>query len=333
MKKESRILIAFVILTFLTTMFSAIPVSASTFELPPLLMTEFTMNPAGTDFRGEYVEIYNCSSEPINLKDYKLAYRNSRTSVVICFNEITKYAKSDIAQKGVTEPEKAMLEPGQVGVIWIKGNSGDSNASEWTTEDFLSSYYKLEDEVIMFIAEHDVTTSSEFVTGGNFYMLNHSGSDWIYLYLVRKEATVDDYQAHIITGFESVVADFATNAYVHLQFDESTGLTKVLKITSGDRIVANEWLGVIMPEQDPFFDPSTTTAPPETTPAPVTTTAPKATTTTPAATTPPATTPAATTTATPETTAAGNKNCKSSIGFSMFASLVPAFAVIRKKRK
>lgn len=279
MKKASRILPALLVLSFAVALLGAIPASASIIEVPPLLMTEFTMNPAGTDFRGEYVEIYNTTSEPINLKDYKLAYTNSSTGIVICFNEITKYAKSDIAKSGAVEPEKAMIEPGQCGVIWIKGNSGSSNASELTTEDFLFSYFKDTDEVNMFIAEHNVTSSSEFVTGGNFYMLNHTGDNWIYLYLVRKEATVEDYQFHIVTGFESQVADFATNAYVHLQFDPTNGLTKIYEIRSGDRIEATEWLGIIMPEQDPFFDPSTTTTAEETTTVKVTTTPPPETTT------------------------------------------------------
>ncbi len=337
MKKGYRILSAFMILSLMAAMFSTVAISASTYDLPPLLMTEFSMNPAGTDFRGEYVEIYNCSSEPINLKDYKLAYRNSTTNIVICFNEITKYAKSDIALAGKVEPEKAMLEPGQAGVIWIKGNSGSSNASELTSDNFLESYFKTPDEVNMFIAEHDITSSSEFVTGGNFYMLNHTGDAWIYLYLVNKEATAEDYQAYIVTGFESQVAAFETNSYVHLQFDETTGLTKIYKVISGERIMASEWLGVIMPEQDPFFDPSTTTQPPETTTAPVTTPAPKVTTQAPAVTTTPTTTTSApikdVTTTTPVTTAGKQNSCKSLISFGMLALLVPAVAVIKKKKK
>ncbi len=335
MKKGSRILAAFAILSLMAAMFSAMTISASTYDLPPLLMTEFTMNPAGTDFRGEYVEIYNCSSEPINLKDYKLAYRNSTTNIVICFNEITKYAKSDVALAGKVEPEKAILEPGKAGVIWIKGNSGSSNASELTSDNFLESYFKTPDEVNMFIAEHDITGSGEFVTGGNFYMLNHTGEAWIYLYLVNKEATAENYQAYIVTGFESQVAAFETNSYVHLKFDETTGLTKVLQIVSGDRIMANEWLGTIMPEQDPFFDPSTTTQPPETTTAPVTTQAPKVTTPAPVVTTTPPTTSSTptedVTTASPVTTVSGQKSCKSFISFGILALLIPAVVVIKKK--
>ena len=36
----------------------------------------------------------------------------------------------------------------------------------------------------MFIAEHNLI---ERVCDGNFYMLNHTGDNWIYLYLVRKK--------------------------------------------------------------------------------------------------------------------------------------------------
>ncbi|HHT54736.1 MAG TPA: lamin tail domain-containing protein [Clostridiales bacterium] len=332
MKKASRILPALLVLSFAVALLGAIPASASIIEVPPLLMTEFTMNPAGTDFQGEYVEIYNTTSEPINLKDYKLAYTNSSTGIVICFNEITKYAKSDIAKSGAVEPEKAMIEPGQCGVIWIKGNSGSSNASELTTEDFLFSYFKDTDEVNMFIAEHNVTSSSEFVTGGNFYMLNHTGDNWIYLYLVRKEATVDDYQFQIVTGFESQVAAFQTNSYVHLQFDPTNGLTKIYEIRSGDRIEATEWLGIIMPEQDPFFDPSTTTTAEETTTVKVTTTPPPETTTAEVTTPPSETEPdAADTTTTPVKT--DKKSCKSSITPGVLALLLPAVLVIRKRRK
>ena len=266
MKKALRIMWALMVFSIALTLLGAIPASATVIEVPPLLMTEFAMNPSGTDYRSEYVEIYNCTSEPINLKDYKLAYQNTsaRNSGIILFNEITKYAKSDIQKNGKVEPEQAMIEPGKCAVIWIKGNSGDSNASEWTTEDFLA-YYENPADVNMFIAEHDITSSSQFVNGGNFYMVNNSGDTWIYLYLVRKEATVDDWQNHIITGFESVVVDFATDSYVHLQFDPTNGLTKVYSIVSGGRSLANPYLGIIMEEQDPFFGPVTTTTPEETT--------------------------------------------------------------------
>lgn len=337
MKKASRILGAFTFLSIMMAMFCSIPVSASTFDVPPLLMTEFTMNPKGVDFQGEYVEIYNCSSEAIDLKDYKLAYTYSTATVTILFNEITKYAKSDITINGKVEPEKAMLEPGEAGVIWIKGNAGTSNASEKTTDDFLNSYMKSSDEVNMFIAEHVVSGTSEFVNGGNFYMVNHSSIETVInLYLVRKEAIVENYQDHIITGFESKVEAFKTDAYVHLQFDETTGLTKVLEIYTGDRIMAYEWLGEIMPEQDPFFDPSTTTSPPETTPAPVTTPVPVVTTsapiTTPAPTTDTVTPDDDVTTVSLDTTAGGQKSCKSSLSFGILTLLIPAFVIIRKKK-
>ncbi len=336
MKKAFRMLATLMILMFAAAIFSTIPASASLYSPPPLLMTEFAMNPAGTDFRGEYVEIYNCTDQPIDLKEYKLAYRNSQNAgVLISFNEITKYAKSDITYNSKVEPDKALIEPGETGVIWIKGNSGSSNASEWTTEDFLNAYAKIPDEINMFIAEHDITSSSEFVTGGNFYMLNHSGEAWIYLYLVRAEATVENYQEHIITGFESQVADFQTNSYVQLQYDGTTGLTKVFEIVSGDRVMVYDYIGAIMPEQDPYFDPSTTTTAETTTPPPVTTAKPKVTTAPPTTETNEPADEGTTKDPTEVTTQppSKKKSCGGVISFGMFALLVPAAAVIVKKKK
>lgn len=332
---------ALMVFSIALTLLGAIPASATVIEVPPLLMTEFAMNPSGTDYRSEYVEIYNCTSEPINLKDYKLAYQNTsaRNSGIILFNEITKYAKYDIQKNGKVEPEQAMIEPGKCAVIWIKGNSGDNNASEWTTEDFLA-YYENPADVNMFIAEHDITSSNQFVNGGNFYMVNNSGDAWIYLYLVRKEATVDNWQSHIISGFESPVAAFATDSYVHLQFDPTNGLTKVYSIVSGGRNLAKPYLGIIMEEQDPFFGSVTTTTPEETTtsaPGTSETSAPETSEKEEETTTAPPsdddTTTVGDTTTAPGKKDDGKKSCKSTIGLGVMALLLPvAFAVKKRKR-
>jgi hypothetical protein len=95
---------------------------------PPVLITEILpdsvdiQGSSGSDDAYEYIEIYNNSNRPMDLKDYKIIYRypNGNESDAIWNHE----------------PESVILEPGKTLLFWLK-NANNANV---TIDDFNAHY-------------------------------------------------------------------------------------------------------------------------------------------------------------------------------------------------
>ncbi|GIO86968.1 hypothetical protein J25TS5_39000 [Paenibacillus faecis] len=120
-----------------------------TAEVPLVLITEILPNPAG-DYRWgsgnqyEYVEIYNNSSETLDLKDYRLWY----------------LYPGNTAPKQWTIPQHTAIEPYTAAVIWFAKEAIANGQGYTTTADFnLHFNSTLEDSDVIF---YDNSKPSDF---------------------------------------------------------------------------------------------------------------------------------------------------------------------------
>ena len=124
-------------------------------------------------YGGQYIEVYNTTNQPINLKEYEAYYTKSSQSWVAA-NSITKYSVADI-NKGMVEPEEAWLPAHSVGVIWIKQSWAaiPESVRNRSSADFAAIMGI--DADYLFIAENTVAAIAD--TGGHaqrFYFQNNA---------------------------------------------------------------------------------------------------------------------------------------------------------------
>jgi hypothetical protein len=142
-------------------------------------------------YSGQYIEVFNTTSQSINLKEFEAYYAKS-SQVWVAVNPITKYAEADIAV-GKVEPEEAWLPAYSVGVIWIKQSYQGITA---TTRNKTSAEFAIQmgiDESLLFIAENTVRAIAD--TGGHaqrFYLQNNAEGTRNEIGLVKKGHVVQD---------------------------------------------------------------------------------------------------------------------------------------------
>jgi hypothetical protein len=108
----------------------ALPAAAAVSDIgtPPILITEIVPDSAdvtgstGTEDAYEYVEIYNNSDRPMDMKDYKIIYRYPNGN------------ESDAVWNH--EPESVVIQPGKTLIFWLK-NANNANV---TMEQFNAHY-------------------------------------------------------------------------------------------------------------------------------------------------------------------------------------------------
>lgn len=87
----------------------------NTQKLPTLLITEIAPQPDGYGF----IEIYNNSNQPINLKDYQLSYHDGNNATDLVWD--------------LTEKEEKVIQPEETYILWLQDKA-------LTTDDFNKNY-------------------------------------------------------------------------------------------------------------------------------------------------------------------------------------------------
>ncbi|MDP4152503.1 MAG: cadherin-like beta sandwich domain-containing protein, partial [Bacillota bacterium] len=156
-----------------------------------VVVTGISSNPAGTNNQFGYVEVLNNGNTAVDLRNYKLAYTKSTINYVM-FNEIQKYASGDaMAEPGTDDTNHdnpAFLEPGEVGVIWIK-NDTSTTIKNYTTAQFLTEYgAKAKIFVVKPMAVGTSAGQTPAAAGTNFYIDNYSATTGGFVYLIDKAA-------------------------------------------------------------------------------------------------------------------------------------------------
>ena len=184
-RKSAISMLLAVIMVF--SVFTGIIKTAAAAELvyPDLIVTgivfrgEYEASGWGGDssyqgYSGQYIEVFNTTDQPINLKNYEAYYAKS-SQLWVAVNPITKYSDADI-NNGKVEPAEALLPAHSIGVIWIKQSwtaiSSDTVKNR-TSADF-AAILGINEECL-FIAENAVAAIAD--TGGHaqrFYFQNNA---------------------------------------------------------------------------------------------------------------------------------------------------------------
>ncbi|HZG83417.1 S-layer homology domain-containing protein [Paenibacillus sp.] len=195
--------------------------------VPRILITELVPNPAG-DFRYgsgnqyEYLELYNNSSETLDLQGYTLWYL---------------YPDSANTKKWVI-PESTAIEPYSTAVIWFAKEAISNGSGYTTTADFNLHYNStLTDEDIIF---YDNSASSDF----NLPNSLHRGFAISSAANPEKRIVEAWYDASSATSPEGLVSNYRNSAVRYAYPTEGNGMQRL-----GVRLYANP--GSIDPDQVP----------------------------------------------------------------------------------
>ncbi|MDP4152386.1 MAG: lamin tail domain-containing protein [Bacillota bacterium] len=189
----------------------------------------------------DYVQLINTSNKPIDLKNYKLAYRRNTSAWLnvglMGFNNITKYPKAE----NQTEPDSIIVKPGEIYVLWVKITT--SSTAPLTRSNFASAYGNTIDVDHILVAEH-ATTGNPVNPGDNFYLVNvtaktETNSMWI----VPGTSTSSNYEQQAIAKLQFSGDQVANeNTAAKLWYDSNLGYSNsfagLKKLTPG---YLNQW--------------------------------------------------------------------------------------------